>query len=137
MATIYVAMSRALASWGADVGLTKHIYKVGVAEGSAEAAVAALNATAEAGQTDWKHVAGRETGAIDEAAVLARLAQRERAIDPALYPKIKGARGLYKVKPGNVENHILVKRAFEDAEIKAVVVKPADVGGYLIANALD
>ena len=137
MATIYVAMSRALASWGADVGLTKHIYKVGVVDGPAEAAVAGLNATAEAGQTDWKLVADREVGALDEAAVRARLARRERAIDPALYPKIKGARSLYKVKPANVENHILVKRAFENAEIKAVVVKPADVGAYLIENAIE
>ncbi len=43
MTIIYVAKSQSLAKWGADVGFTKHLYKMGVAEGTAEAALKALN----------------------------------------------------------------------------------------------
>ena len=54
MATVYVASSKGLANWGADHGLTKHCYKVGVADGTAEAAIEQLNAGEHAGHTDWK-----------------------------------------------------------------------------------
>lgn len=138
MPVVFVAKSQALTKWGADVGLTKHIYKLGVAEDSAEAAVKAMNAAAAAGVSDWKLLKKETVESADEEALLARLAQRERMIDPGLYPKIRGERGLFKIKPENVDNHFLVKYALENqqAELKIFKAKPADVGTYLITNAL-
>ena len=52
MAIVYVASSKGLANWGADHGLTKHFYKIGVTDGTAEAAVEELNAGEHAGHTD-------------------------------------------------------------------------------------
>lgn len=52
MATLYVATSKGLASWGSDVGLTKYIYKVGLTDETADAAIKALNDATYAGQTD-------------------------------------------------------------------------------------
>jgi len=34
MMVLYIATSKNLAGWAADVGLTKHVYKLGVAEGA-------------------------------------------------------------------------------------------------------
>mgnify|MGYP003705306865 CR=1 FL=1 len=34
MPTLYVARSRTVQEWGADVGLTEHVYKIGVTLGS-------------------------------------------------------------------------------------------------------
>lgn len=135
MTVIYAAFSKGLAQWGAEVGLTKHIYKLGVFDGPAAAAVDALNAAQHAGQSDWKLIAKQEVDSTDEAALLERLARKEKPVDPGLYPKIKGAAGIFKVKLANVENHLLVKVALEGRDTKAVKVKPADVGAYLIRNA--
>jgi hypothetical protein len=136
MPILYVARSQALGKWGAGVGVTKHLYKVGVAADTAEAAVKALNDSAHAGETDWKLVKKEKAEAADEAAILERLAQKEKRIDPAIYPKIKGAPGIFKVKPTNVENHILVKQALAGAPTKAVKVTPAEIADYLLYNAL-
>jgi hypothetical protein len=136
VAILYVAKSQRLAKWGASVGVTKHLYKVGLAIDTAEAAVKALNQSAHAGETDWKLVKKEETEAADEQAVLDRLAQKEKRIDPAFYPKIKGAPGIFKVKITNVENYILLKLALAGAPTKAVKVTPAEIAGYLLYNAL-
>ena len=71
MAIVYVASSKGLANWGADHGLTKHCYKIGVTDGTAEAAIEELNASEHAGHTDWKLSNQAETDE-DEAAILAR-----------------------------------------------------------------
>jgi hypothetical protein len=138
MPVVFVASSRDLGKWGADVGLTKHIYKLGVAEESAEDAVNAMNENATGGFSDWKLLKNETLEGADEEALIARLAQREKMVDPGLYPKIRGARGIFKVKPDNVENHFLVKHALENeqAELKAFKATPADVGQYLITSAL-
>jgi hypothetical protein len=136
MAVVYAAFSKILAQWGAEVGLTKHIYKLGVvADGSAAAAVEALNASQHAGAGDWKLLAKRELDGADEAALIERLARKEKLVEPAFYPRIQSAPGIFKVKLANVENHLLVKVALEGKDTARVKVKPADVGAYLIRNA--
>ncbi len=136
MAIIYVAKSQSLAKWGADVGLTKHLYKVGLAEGTAEAALKALNEARHAGESDWRLVMKQKSEATDESPLFERLGRKEKMVDPAFYPKLKGACGIFKVRLTNVENHLLVKRALAGSGEKAVKVKPADIGAYLISNAL-
>ena len=134
MATLYVAQSKGLANWGASVGLTKHLYKVGVTDGAADAAIKALNETAAAGQRDWKLVKKQPLEDLDEAAALELLAQKEKLVDPALYPGIKGAAGIYKVKLVNVENSVMVAKAMAGLETRAVTIKPADIAVYLMNN---
>jgi hypothetical protein len=82
-------------------------------------------------------VLSEEMAEAAEEALIARLAKRERMVDPALYPKIRGERGIFKVKPENVESHFLVKFALENqqAELKAFKLVPEDIGKYLIASA--
>jgi len=93
MAIVYVASSKGLANWGADHGLTKHCYKIGVTDGTAEAAVEALNVGEHAGHADWKLAKQAETDE-DEAAILARVGAKEKLVDPNYYPGIKKAPGI-------------------------------------------
>jgi hypothetical protein len=135
MTILFVAASKNLASWAADVGLTKHVYKFGVAEIAAEDAVTALNTESYAGESDWRLLKQQEVEALDEADAIERLAKREKMVDPNYYPKIRGAIGIFKVKIGNVANHLLVKRALAGDEQKLDKVKTADIAAYLFQNA--
>jgi hypothetical protein len=135
MTVLFVASSKNLASWAADVGLTKHVYKVGVAEGDADDAIAALNNDAFAGEGDWRLLKQQEVPPLDEAEAVERLTKREKMVDPNYYPKIRGAVGIFKVKVGNVANHLLVKRALAGDEQKIDKIKTADIATYLIQNA--
>lgn len=136
MPVVFVATSKTLAAWGADVGLTKNLYAVGATEETADAAIEAMNMNGYGGQTDWKLLKKQVVEAADEDSIVERLAAREKQVDPKLYPKIRDARGIFKIKPENVENHLFVKKALaSDTELRAVKVKPADIADYLIAKA--
>jgi len=132
MAVIYVARSAKLSKWASDVGLSKHIYKVGVADEPLKPLIAA----GWCGETDWTLVKKADAGSLDEAEAIERLSKKERLIDPNLYPRLRGATGVFKVSPTHVESHILVSRALAgEGGLQAVKLKPADFADYLITNA--
>lgn len=136
MPVLYVARSPSLQEWAADVGLTEHVYKVGVAD-DAEAAVRALNEENFAGVADWAVLKSDEAKA-DEAASLAKVAAKEKAVDPLFYPRIKGAKGLFKVKIKNVQTRMLVQKMMAGEEEKMTKKpKAPNIAAYLIGTALD
>jgi hypothetical protein len=135
MTTLYVATSKVFAAWAADVGLGKHVYKVGVAEG-AEEALKALNDEGCAGANDWRLLKTQGADDLDEAALVERLSRKEKIVDPNYYPRLRGATGIFRIKVANVANHLLVKRALAGDEAKVDKVKAADIAAYLIQNAL-
>ena len=131
MATVYVASSKGLANWGADHGLTKHCYKIGVTDGTADAAIDALNAGEHAGHTDWKLAKQTETDE-DEAAILARVGAKEKLVDPNYYPGIKKAPGIVKVKLATVESRLLMEQTLRGENPHVVKVKTTDIVDHLV-----
>jgi hypothetical protein len=132
MPVLYVARSAKLARWAFDVGFGKHIYKLGVSEDDPKA----LAAAGWAGESDWKIVRRDDVEGISEAEAIERLVRKERLIDPNLYPKLKGAQGVFRVSPEHVENHIIVSRALAgDSDRRDMKLKPADFAAYLVHNA--
>ena len=133
MSVLFVARSAKLGRWASDVGLGKHVYKVGVAEDDPKALIAA----GWAGETDWKLLRRDEIAGLSEEEAIGRLARKERMIDPNLYPKLKGATGVFRLSAVQVENHIIVSRALAGASDRVdLKLKPADFADYLIHNAL-
>ena len=132
MASLYVARSVKTGKWASDVGLGKHIYKVGVADDDPKA----LAAAGWAGETDWSIVKSEPIEDMDEDTAIDRLAAKERMVDPNLYPKLKGTRGVFRLNEVKVENHFVVARALSgESELKLIKLKPVDYAAYLIANA--
>jgi hypothetical protein len=131
MAIVYVASSKGLANWGADHGLTKHLYKIAVTDGTAEAAIEELNAGQHAGQEDWKLAKKAEVDE-DEAAILARVGAKEKLVDPNYYPGIKKAPGIFKVKLANVESRLLMEQTLRGETPHVVKVKTADIVDHLV-----
>lgn len=132
MATVYVARSVKAGKWASDVGLGKHVYKVGVTDGDPKA----LAAAGWAGESDWAIVRSEPIEGLTDDEAIDRLAGKERMIDPILYPKLKGARGVFRLSETKVENHIVVSRALAgESDLRALKLKPADFAAYLIHNA--
>jgi hypothetical protein len=134
MATLYVARSKALSDWGYDVGLSKHIYKVGLTDEPIKDLIAA----GWAGEKDWSLVKKQDgVAGVTEDEVIDRLAARIKVVDPKLYPRIRETRGIFKVTPAQVENHLLVAKALGgEPDLRAIKVKAVDFGSFLLANAL-
>jgi hypothetical protein len=133
MAVLFVARSAQLCRWAFDVGFGKHVYKVGLSDEDPKA----LAAVGWCGEGDWKIVRREEAEGLSEAELLERLGRKERAIDPNLYPKLKGAVGVFRVAADRVENHIVVARALAGDSSRAdLKLKPTDFAAYLIHNAL-
>jgi hypothetical protein len=135
MAVVYVAKSTGLQKWGGEVGLTKHLFKIGAFDGKIQDAIKALNDSVCAGERDWKPIAHEERESAAEGTIIDRLGMKEKLVDPNLYPRLKGERGIVKVKPENVANHLMVKKALAGDENIAIKLKPVDIGHYLIVNA--
>jgi hypothetical protein len=135
MPTVYVARSQSLQQWASDVGLTPHVYKVGVTDGAAEPAIEQLNKDKVCGVDDWKLVKAQEASG-DEATALERIGRKEKLVDPTHYPRLGGATGLVKVKLANVQSRLLVQRMMAGEEEKAIKPKPADVAAHLIQDAV-
>jgi hypothetical protein len=137
MGTIYVARSARLGKWASDVGLSKHIFKLGYTEEPVKELVEA----GWAGETDWTLARKQEAEGLDEDALIERLARKAKMIDPDYYPRLRGARGIFKVVPAHVENHFVVQQALAtdpQKELPRGEFKPkaADFAAYLIHNAL-
>jgi hypothetical protein len=133
MGILYVARSPKLCRWASDVGLGKHVYKVGVAEGDPKA----LAATGWAGEADWTITRKQAVEGLSEEEALVRLARKEKVVEPNLYPKLKGATGVFRLTAIRVESHIVVTRALAgDSDRVEIKLKPVDFADYLIHNAL-
>ena len=133
MGLIYVARSAKLGRWASDVGLGKNVYKVGVADGDPKL----LAVAGWAGETDWTIIRKKAVEGLSEEAALDRVSRKEKMIDPNLYPKLKGAVGVFRITPVRVENHIMVTRALAgDSNRAEIKLKPADYADYLIHNAV-
>jgi hypothetical protein len=133
MGILYVARSARLCRWASDVGLGKHVYKVGVAESGPKA----LAATGWAGEADWTITRKQTVEGLTEEEALARLARKEKVVEPNLYPKLKGATGVFRLTSTRVESHIVVTRALAgDSDRVEIKLKPGDFADYLIHNAL-
>jgi hypothetical protein len=90
-----------------------------------------------AGETDWRIVRSMPVEALSEEEALDRLGRKEKMIDPHLYPKLKGAAGVFRLTPARVENHIMVTRALAGESDRTVIkLRPTDYADYLIHNAL-
>jgi len=133
MGILYVARSAKLCRWASDVGLGKHVYKVGVAEGDPKA----LAAMGWAGEVDWTITRKQAVEGLSEEEALARLGRKEKVIEPRVYPKLKGATGVFRLAPDRVENHIIVTRALAgESDRVETKLKPIDFADYLIHNTL-
>jgi hypothetical protein len=133
MPVLFVARSAKLARWASDVGFGKHVYKIGLCDEDPKE----LASAGWAGETDWKIVRHDEVEGLSEDEAIERLARREKAIDPKLYPKLKGTAGVFRVSPEHVENHIIVGRALAGHSDRTdLKLKPTDFAGYLVHNAL-
>lgn len=136
MATLYIAMSPLMQEWGADVGISKYLYKVGVTDDGAPAAakdaVAELNAEGYAGHKDWELIGERVIDVVEPAAFTARLGERQKVIDPLYYPKIKGAKDIVKLDPRKVEANVVIKRTMAGHDSKVPKLKPADMAAYIM-----
>jgi hypothetical protein len=133
MTLVYVARSVKFGKWASDVGLGKNVFKVGCTEDDPKP----LIAKGWGGETGWSLLRTRQVGDLTEEEVIARLARKEKMIDPAYYPRLRGTTGVFKVSPEHVENHILVARMMSgDSDRREIKLRPADFADYLIHHAL-
>ena len=65
--------------------------------------------------------------------MIAKIAKREKLIDPRYYPRLREATGVFKVNPDAVTRGIILARAMAgENERAAIKLKAADFGAYLI-----
>lgn len=132
MSVIYVASSKTLSNWGASVGISKSLYRVGLADDDAADEIAEMNSQKVAAADDWKLVRSAEAGDLDAATLAERLAAADIVVDPAYYPKLRRAEGIVRIRPETVENSLLVEKAMANEANLNMTIKPRDIADWLI-----
>ena len=136
MPAVFIARSVTQQEWGESVGISKHLYKIGLAEGDGKQAAAdavnTLNEESYAGLSDWQLVGSKKLDFDDDEAVIAYFADRQKMIDPLYYPRLKGARGIFRVDVKGIEASRLIKRTMEGKSTKMPKLKPTDIGKHLL-----
>ena len=131
MAVIYLARSKTVSNWGASVGISKNLFKVGVTDETGKEAVAALSDEVYAGASDWTLVKAAAAAALSEADVFDRLTQKAMAVDPKYYPRLRDTHGVIRIKPEQVENHVLLEKALTGVQDLNLKIKAADFAAYV------
>lgn len=132
MGIIYVAKSAALGDWGNDVGLSKHLYKVGFTEDPEPIAIENW-----CGESDWVLLSSVPAEIESEEVLFERVARKEKMIDPRHYPRLREVPGIFKILQKHVENQMVLAKAL-DGEIsdaiarRAMRLKPIDFAAYIL-----
>lgn len=132
MSSIYIAFSPLMQEWGSDVGVSKHLYKAGFTDEEPKDAVQTLNDEGYAGHRDWELAGARPLTGLDQLALLTRLSERQKVLDPLYYPKIKGAKDIVKLEQRKVEANLVIKRTMEGRDSKVPKLKPADMADFIM-----
>ena len=135
MPVIFVASSKTLSNWGASVGISKSLYKVGLAD-DAQAAIEAMNAAGVAAADDWKLVKAADAGDMGADDLAERLGAAGIVVDPNYYPKLRRTEGVVRVRPETVENSLLIEKAMANETNLDMKIKPADIADWLIRLAM-
>ena len=136
MSVVYIAMSVAMQEWGADVGVSKHLYRVGFTDGEAQEAVQDMCDEGYAGHTDWQLAGNRDAGDLDAETLLQRAVERQKTLDPLYYPRIKGAKDIVKLDQRKIEANIVIKKTMEGKDSKVPKLKPSDMAEFLLDSVL-
>jgi hypothetical protein len=73
---------------------------------------------------------------VDQDALMARVADRMKVVDPLYYPKIKGAKDIVRLDQRKVEANIVIKLTMEGRASKVPKLKPKDMAGFILDAAL-
>lgn len=130
MSVIFVASSKTLSNWGASVGISKSLYKVGLADDAGDA-VDELNTDKVATADDWKLVKATDAGDLAASDLTERLANADIIVDPDYYPKLRRASGIVRVRPETVENSMIVERALANEANPNAKIGPADIAAWI------
>ena len=134
MPLLYIAASKTLSRWGGDVGLGKQIFKIGLAADAAGLSDWLLSGACQCG--DWTLARQQDVLSSGEDAFFQALAVKEKLVDPALYPRLRGESGIVRVQQGRVENFKLSQLALKGEQPDKVSVRQSDIISYLLEQAL-
>jgi hypothetical protein len=129
-------MSQTMQEWGNDAGISKHLYKVGFTDDAPADAVKELSDSGYGGQNDWTLLDTREADSLDQNALMGRITNRMKLIDPLYYPKLKGAKDIVRLDQRKVEASIVIKLTMEGRASKVPKLKPKDMAGFILDVAL-
>ena len=79
-----------------------------------------------------KLAGARALSGLDQLALLTRLSERQKVLDPLYYPKIKGAKDIVKLEQRKVEANLVIKRTMEGRDSKVPKLKPADMADFIM-----